>query len=1111
MSDPNPNKYIDLEGLKTYHGKLNTSLEPSRVHNLLSGITTTAGNANSGSYLSVKWTVSNVDGVTTPYDGMKILVRIPLAGVGTAGAVLSIDGGTTYHPVAYNTNTVFTTHYAVNTTKLFVYHATQTMVCYLSSNTKTTATGVWQGESNYVDGNTVITYGTLAYYHRPYAASAIYRYKICMADKDNRLVPLTSENVTGAYASSTSYSVGTIVYYTASSVTKLYKCIQAGKGKTPSSQTAYWQVVHTTPTDVAFKPDKFYWYNTTTTISAGGAVGANTLMSNGYNATNIVVSNFDTDIPTYRMIYLCGTYNRTTGLFTLRGGGTTGTDYYVLVPDNTANITLSNYFTSGYDYILLGASYSSTNYMHLREDHPMYRFDGTNLVPYDTWNENRIEGLVPSDYLTSISSSDVTNALGFTPTANTGTVIGSSLTSDKIVVGNSGVNIKVSSYSVNDIKDIAEGKTASYVIATKACITGTEYTNGNFDNVSAILTAESGGTSLDLSAMNVGDNIYITEIDVPDYWVASKTTSNGSTVLALSKLETTKVDISGFYTKPSGGIPSTDLADSYLKLDGTTTMTGALQLQATGNNQSNIGSNGIRWNSTSLPEQTSPQYFCVIDGFANGGRQKWASLANVKTALNIPSAVTESTVSGWGFTKSVGSVTSVSAGDGLVIAEDEYVNPQVCIDSGYKLPTTTEWSAVGTVKKVNNTSPDANGNVSLTIPAAITINTTNKTISDGTNTLTFGSNAFNSTTIPTTYVSTVNGSSGAITNVAKTNADNSFSTTQTFKDVTLYSASGDSPRLTFQRGTLTDTYNDWSVYDSGGLLYIQQRGSGSSSWETRATFSQSGTNFVGTLQQGGVNVVTTSGSQALTNKTYNGYTLGAACAKALASSISSSDTGLVTAQQVYNALSNAGGDGLNMVNADFLYDIGEGDYVTEITSAQRQTLFAADAISIADEVGDTTIYYKSRTYEYNSAEYVVFEGNGILGYSEQFIISDEDEVEYNSVRVGNYRHILSYTATSVSSGAYSGSGKLIAFSSNKNAITDWSASVAKCIVGSHLNVNNNQTGAAFYLGTMSVYGNLRAPMFLVVSGFNATSGTFSSMQVLEMNINITSDVVEEFL
>lgn len=68
------------------------------------------------------------------------------------------------------------------------------------------------------------------------------------------------------------------------------------------------------------------------------------------------------------------------------------------------------------------------------------------------------------------------------------------------------------------------------------------------------------------------------------------------------------------------------------------------------------------------------------------------------------------------------------------------------------------------------------------LPANITITTTSgsESVSDGTNTLNFGANAFTSTAIPTTYVSSVNGSSGAITDVAKTNATNTFSAEQTF-------------------------------------------------------------------------------------------------------------------------------------------------------------------------------------------------------------------------------------------------------------------------------------------------------------------------------------------
>ena len=51
-------------------------------------------------------------------------------------------------------------------------------------------------------------------------------------------------------------------------------------------------------------------------------------------------------------------------------------------------------------------------------------------------------------------------------------------------------------------------------------------------------------------------------------------------------------------------------------------------------------------------------------------------------------------------------------------------------------------------------------------------------------------------------------------------------------------------------------------------------------------------------------VVNISGSQALTNKTYNGYTLGAACEKSVGS-VASGNTGLVTGGDVYTAIQSA--------------------------------------------------------------------------------------------------------------------------------------------------------------------------------------------------------------
>ena len=77
--------------------------------------------------------------------------------------------------------------------------------------------------------------------------------------------------------------------------------------------------------------------------------------------------------------------------------------------------------------------------------------------------------------------------------------------------------------------------------------------------------------------------------------------------------------------------------DSRLALDGSNTMTGKLNLKAYGPNEGNIGPNGIGWDTTSLPQDTAPQFICTIDGFTNGGRQKWASLADLKTALGVAS------------------------------------------------------------------------------------------------------------------------------------------------------------------------------------------------------------------------------------------------------------------------------------------------------------------------------------------------------------------------------------------------------------------------------------------------------------------------------------------
>ena len=94
-------------------------------------------------------------------------------------------------------------------------------------------------------------------------------------------------------------------------------------------------------------------------------------------------------------------------------------------------------------------------------------------------------------------------------------------------------------------------------------------------------------------------------------------------------------------------------------------------------------------------------------------------------------------------------------------------------------------------------------------------------------------------------VTSVNGQTGAVTlSIPSTAADvNALANTggDVEGDVTLKApAATNSPCLIFQRGTLTDNYNDWMIQDRGGYLYFDERGQGSSAWTNRVMFNTTG-------------------------------------------------------------------------------------------------------------------------------------------------------------------------------------------------------------------------------------------------------------------------------
>lgn len=104
-----------------------------------------------------------------------------------------------------------------------------------------------------------------------------------------------------------------------------------------------------------------------------------------------------------------------------------------------------------------------------------------------------------------------------------------------------------------------------------------------------------------------------------------------------------------------------------------------------------------------------------------------------------------------------------------------------------------------------------------------------------------------------------------------------------------------------------DTKNTAGSTDSSSKLFLI----GATSQAANPQTYSHDTAYVGTdghLYSNSKQVVNLSDSQALTNKTYNGYTLAAACAKGVVTSIASGNTNLPTAGAVYTAMENLLGD-----------------------------------------------------------------------------------------------------------------------------------------------------------------------------------------------------------
>ena len=375
---------------------------------------------------------ATVDGITELYDGVCAYIRNNVV-TSASGWTLNVNG-LGAKPV-YNTMenaTAITTTFNVKYTMLFIYNSTRV------------ANGCWDMYYGYFT-NTTVGYGYFDYYFRPYVGQTVYRYKYVMQGEDNRLYPITTTN------------------------------------QEDSTQVAK------VPTTVGLRPGRLWYYTDTTTVSAGNAITAGKLQAAVH--TNTAVYNFNTDISTYRMVYLKGTYNKDKDLFYLYNNGSSPcTSYYTQVPMNTANITLSNYFTSGYYYLLLGGSYSTKNYLTHFGTNPLYYFDGTNLIPVETKIAKDVADSVPK----SVKGTQTSTTASWT--------------------------------GAIDVPSLYDGLTIMYYLPRTSAA-----------NVTLNLTLSSGSTTGAIPVYYTGDTRMDTQYAAGStitltYWSASSTSINGTTV-----------------------------------------------------------------------------------------------------------------------------------------------------------------------------------------------------------------------------------------------------------------------------------------------------------------------------------------------------------------------------------------------------------------------------------------------------------------------------------------------------------------------------------------------------------------------------------------------------
>ncbi len=191
-----------------------TTYDINSVHSCYNGTGTAA--VTTSPYTFAKWECSLPE-VTSLYDGLTIVYKVPVAGNGSYGTCLQVNS-LGYHPVVRAANSAISTRYGVNYTVFLTYNSTISGTVYNNSASSSSISGCWV-VTNDVDNDTTNSYMITDYYRNGwYVKEQLYRYHVLLTTFDKKLVPISNGNdqrtsTTKTYTTQEFDPFGPIFYY----------------------------------------------------------------------------------------------------------------------------------------------------------------------------------------------------------------------------------------------------------------------------------------------------------------------------------------------------------------------------------------------------------------------------------------------------------------------------------------------------------------------------------------------------------------------------------------------------------------------------------------------------------------------------------------------------------------------------------------------------------------------------------------------------------------------------------------------------------------------------------------------------------------------------------